>query len=146
MEPPLLVDEFFDRSDREEEILRYIAGAMCYKFKLETKASSKHDSWIGIKGFGRLKEPSDEVFEKVKQFDNLFDLYQDSGLKSGFDPIGRCQKFIQSKYPDFNAKAILYFCRVKFFAKIRIMNKELQPKKYGAKNVRFYKQMAQFVN
>ena len=35
IQPPLLKDEFFDRSDREEEVLRYIAGTMCYKFKLE---------------------------------------------------------------------------------------------------------------
>ena len=57
------------------------------------------------------------MFEKVKQFDNLFDMYQDSGLKSGFDPIGRCQKFIKSKFPGFNAKTILYSCRVKLFCK-----------------------------
>ena len=139
-------DEFFDKTDRESEILKYIAGAMCHKFQLDTKVSTVCDSWIGLKGFGKLKEPSDEVFEIVKQFDDLFDSFQGSGLKKGFDPIGKCKTFIQSKFPDFNPKAILYFCRVKFFAKIRIMNKELRLKKCGAKNVRYYKQTARFLN
>ena len=90
---------------------------MCHKFQLDTKVSTVCDSWIGLKGFGKLKEPSDEVFEIVKQFDDLFDLFQGTGLKKGFDPIGKCKTFIQSKFPDFNPKAILYFCRVKFFCK-----------------------------
>ena len=146
IEPPLLRDEFFDKTDRESEILRYIAGAMCHKFKLETKVSTQQSSWISLKGLGKLKEPSDELFETVKQFDELFDLFQGVRLRRGFDPIGKCKLFIQSKFPDFNSKAILYFCRVKFFAKIRLMNKELRLKKYGAQNVRFYKQTAQFLN
>ena len=97
---------------------------MCHKFQLDTKVSTVCDSWIGLKGFGKLKEPSDEVFEIVKQFDDLFDSFHGSGLKKGF---GKCKIFIQSKFTDFNPKAILYFCRVTFSAKIRKINKQAQP-------------------
>ena len=146
IEPPLVRDEFFDNTDRESEILRYIAGAMCHKFKLDSKVSNQQSSWIGLKGLGKLKEPSDELFETVKQFNDLFDLFQGVVLRRGFDPIEKCKLFIQSEFPYFNSKGNLFFCRVKFFAKIGIMNKELRLKKYGAQNVRFYKQTAQFLN
>ena len=80
MEPPILQDEFFDKTERESDVLKYIAGAMCRKFNLKAKETQTPDSWISIKGQGRLIEPSDDVFEAVKQFDDIFNSFHGKEL------------------------------------------------------------------
>ena len=148
-EPEIVDDVVLNTSQKDTDALKYIGGAMCKKFNLETKDNTNPNSWISMRGEGKFLEPSDEVFEVIQQFDKIFDTFHGKGLRECIGPLDKTKKLLLKELPSFNPKAIMYFCRVNFFARIRTMNRELKLKKMSqtnSKSVRYYKQSAQFVN
>ena len=142
---PELSDEFADLPDIDRDIFEYCIGAICRKFKLAREESAPQNQWIETKGHGKLVQPAPSVVEAFRKCDNIFYSFHGKELRQCNDPIGSVQKIIMKKYPSLEPKAVRYFIRMKFFARIRKMNAELRLKK-AKRGVRHFKQSAQFSN
>ena len=60
---PELPDDIHEFSYEKSEPSDYVAGFICKKLKLEPNKRDNLDSWISLKGGGKLLEPSDELRE-----------------------------------------------------------------------------------
>ena len=64
-----------------------------------------------------------------KKVNEMFNKFNGSFLKNCPDPLGKLVKLTIQKWPNFDSKIVKYFCRMKFFARIRRINIELKLKK-----------------
>ena len=142
---PDLNDEVLQTPDTEKDLFEYIAGAVCRKFGiLPTEGTKNQNRLISIKGGGKLIQPREEIVEMCRRINEIFNKFNGPFLKKCVDPIGSVVKVILRKFPSYDIKIVKYFCKMKFFSRIKNKNLELRLKK--STNVRFYKQTAQFVN
>ena len=120
-----------------------VGGYICKKLKLEVKQNQSE--WVALKGEGRLLEPSDEVMEVVDKADQVFAQFHSNhiSLRKTFDPVGKVIRLIMKKYPNFDARIVKPYCRVKFFARLKLMKKAIHANK--GRCVRYMKQSAQFL-
>ena len=58
--------------------------------------------------------------------------------------MGKVQKLILKKLVDVDPKIIKLYCKVKFYARLKLINEKLKTSK--GRNVRYMKQTAQFTN
>ena len=79
-----------------------------------------------------------------RRINEIFNKFNGPFLKKCVDPIGSVVKVILRKFPSYDIKIVKYFCKMKFFSRIKNKNLELRLK--NPTTVRFYKQTAQFVN
>ena len=63
------------------EARNYVIGFIGKKLGLRPRSSQKSESWISLKGKGRLFEPSDELINICEICDRKFDEFHKDGLK-----------------------------------------------------------------
>jgi hypothetical protein len=102
------------------------------------------NSWISVKGEGKLVEPSTDLISMVAKCDDLFDVFHGKGIKIGKNPLEKLTSFILKEHPDFPPKIVNLFCKVKFFSRLKDLNTQLKMSR--VKNVRSLKQIGQFTN
>ena len=81
-----VVDEFHEFELENNEPRNYVAGCIGYKLKLDKQTKKKSNSWISIKGEGKLFEPSDKLIDVCKRCDILFDKFHGKGIRICKDP------------------------------------------------------------
>ena len=123
----------------------YVIGFVGKKLGLQPKKNPNPDSWIKIKGKGRLFEPSDDLVEICEVCENRFEEINGSGVSLGDNPLGGIIKSIMSEFPSFPKPVVTLFCKTKFFGRIRQLNNDLKLQKLN-NSVRVFKQKAQFAN
>ena len=143
---PVLDDEVFQTQTEENvvKVRKYVGGYICKKLNL--KASKDNQSeWVSRKGEGRLLEPCQEVMHTIDKADMCFTQFngKNISLRKTYNPIAKVLKFILRKHPQLDPKIVKLYCRVKFFARLKLMNKALRASK--GKCVRYFKQTAQFL-
>ena len=141
---------FQDISDNVKEMSNfearnYVIGFIGKKLGLRPRSSQKSESWISLKGKGRLFEPSDELINICEICDRKFDEFHKDGLKKCNKPFNVLFQEIISNFPSFPPKVVKLYCKVKFYARIRMLNRDIKLKKIK-KSVRMFKQTAQFMN
>ena len=142
---PDLNDEVLQSPDVEKDIFEYIVGAVCRKFNISSNIEKQpQNSLISIKGAGKLIQPKEETVLMCRKINDIFDSFNGSFLNKCVDPLGSVQRLIMKKCASFCPKVVGYFCRMKFFSRIKRRNIEVKLKKSAS--VRSYKQTAQFVN
>ena len=145
LEPDAYVDdELHELELNSNEPRNYVAGYICNKLNLVQSNKTEENSWISIKGEGRLKVPSSELLEIIGKCDDIFDDFHGKGLRVGKNPLEKLNALILKKHPNFPPKIVILFCKVKFFSRIRYLNIDINVNKL--KSVRSFKQMAQFKN
>ena len=102
-------------------------------------------SWIHVKGEGKLVEPSSQLIEMVAKCDGLFNSYHGKGLRLGKNHLEKLNSRIFEIHPDLPPKLISLLCKVKFFSRIKDLNKQIKLSS-GKKSVRSLKQLGQFTN
>ena len=138
-------DEVLRSTDAEKDIFEYIVGAICRKLSLGSKDEiQEKNKLITVKGGPKLIQPREDIVETCRKIDDTFDSFNGNSLKRCLDPIGSVIKLVMRKYPSFDPRIVKYFCRMKFFSRIKRKNIELKLKK--STSVRIFKQNAQFVN
>ena len=136
------IDDFLKESNEPRD---YVAGYISKKLHLHHSTDIDKDSWIFVKGEGRLIQPTKDLCDIVEQCDIIFDEFHGKGIKCCSDPLSKLNALISSKHPSFPSPIVSLFCRVKFHSRIKQMNTKLKLKKLN-KSVRSYKQTAQFMN
>ena len=145
LEPDAYVDdELHEFELNSNEPRNYVAGYICNKLNLVQRNKTEENSWISIKGEGRLKVPSSELLEIIGKCDDIFDDFHGKGIRVGKNPLEKLNALILKKHPNFPPKIVILFCKVKFFSRIRYLNIDIKVNKL--KSVRSFKQMAQFTN
>ena len=125
--------------------LNYIAGYICRKVGFEGSSTSDPNSWIALRGEGRLIQPSTMMKDLVDKCDKVFNEFHGSGLEICRNPIHRVVNKILSKYVTMPPRVALLFCKVKFFMHMKKFNVVLKQKRLN-KSVRPFKQNAYFMN
>ena len=143
---PLLQDEVFSTQTEENLVMvrKLVGGYICKKLNLKASRTNPSE-WVAMKGEGRLLEPCSEVMDTVEKADQLFTQFNGKkiSLRKTSDPIGKVIKYILKEQPNLNPKVVKLYCRVKFFARLKLMNKALRSSK--GRCVRYLKQTAQFL-
>jgi hypothetical protein len=103
------------------------------------------NSWIHIKGEGKLIEPSAELKEIIAKCDSLFDAFHGRQMRIGKNPLEKLNTLILKEHPSFPQKIVSLFCKVKFFSRIKDLNTQLKLTR-GKASVRSLKQTGQFIN
>ena len=145
-----------DQPSNDEEILdidlkssdeprNYVAGYICRKLCLAPNKEEKINSWISVKGEGKLVEPNSELIELIARCDSLFDKFHGKGLTIGKNPLGKLETLILKVHPHFPPSVVRLFCKIKFFSRIKDLNTKLKLTR-GKTSVRNLKQIGQFVN
>ena len=121
------------------EARKYVAGFVARKLGLRSRNKQSTDSWISFKGKGKLYEPSDDLMKICDICDIKFDIFHKDGLN-------KCKKPFELLFSEIMAaKFVKLYCKVKVFARIRLLNRDIKLKKLN-KSVRMFKQTAQFLN
>ena len=68
----LIVNDEFHEFERINEGRNYIAGYICKKLNLQPLNNDSSNSWISVKGEGRLIEPNRDVVEVCAKCDINF--------------------------------------------------------------------------
>ena len=119
LEPDAYVDdELHELELNSNEPRNYVAGYICNKLNLVQSNKTEENSWISIKGEGRLKVPSSELLEIIGKWDDIFDDFHGKGLRVGKNPLEKLNALILKKHPNFPPKILILFCKVKFFSRI----------------------------
>ena len=107
-----VIDEFYEfDNESPNEGRNYVAGYICKKLMLQPKTEPDSNSWISIKGEGRLLEPSSDLVKLCEECDKIFDVFNGIGIRMCHDPLGKVISFILSKKP--SSPLILLHCFVK---------------------------------
>ena len=128
----------------DNEAKNYVIGFVGKKLGLKGKMPTS-ETWIGLKGQGKLLEPSDELINICDKCDIMFDKFHGAGFRDCSDPQKALVKFILDEYPTFPIRIVQLFCRTKFYARLKHLNNDLKMESYK-KSTRMYKQTGQFVN
>ena len=123
----------------------YVAGYITHKLKLSASNDRKPNSWISLKGEGRLQEPNEKLKEIVAKCDNIFDQVLGKGLSDLKNPLEKLKTEILNQNPDFPPQIVTLFCKVKFYSRIKVLNVNLKLNRMK-NSVRSLKQMGQFLN
>ena len=123
----------------------YVAGYITHKLKLSASNDRKPNSWISLKGEGRLKEPNEKLKEIVAICDNIFDQVLGRGLSDLKNPLEKLKTEILNQNPDFPPQIVTLFCKVKFYSRIKVLNVNLKLSRMK-NSVRSLEQMGQFLN
>ena len=75
----------------------------------------------------------------------MFNIYHGNGLRKCKYPFDNLCKQIMKENPSVPVKVVKLYCRVKFYAPFRQLNRDIKIKNLN-KSVRTYKQTAQFTN
>ena len=141
-----VTDEFHEfGNETSNEGRNYVAGYICRKLKLKPNTETNANSWISLKGEGRLLEPSSDLVKLCEKCDQIFDAFNGKSVRICHDPLGKLISCILSKHPSFPPDIVELFCKVKFYSRIKDENKKVKIKTLN-KTVRSLKQMAQFMN
>ena len=143
---PLLQDEVFSTQTEENSVMvrKLVGGYICKKINLKARRNIPSE-WVAKKGEGRPIESCSKVMDTVEKADQLFTQFNGNkiSLRKTSDPIGKVIKYILREHQNLNPKVVKLNCRVKFFARLKLMNKALRLSK--GRCVRFLKQTAQFL-
>ena len=142
---PQIEDELYEFANETNEARNYVAGYICKKFNIQGSSGKSSDSWISMKGDGKLVEPSKEIVDICAKCDDIFNTFHGQRINACFNPLGKLQCIILKKYPTFPPHIVKKYIKTKFFARIKQLNVKLKIDKQ-TKSVRSLKQMAQFVN
>ena len=122
-----------------------VIGFIGKKLGLKPTMHPVGDSWIGLKGKGKLFEPTEDLIEICEKLDSEFNDFHGEGLKLCKDPMNTLCINIAKKYPTFPFTIIKLYTKVKFYARLKHLNMDVKMKSFN-KSVRWYKQTGQFVN
>ena len=123
----------------------YVIGYIGKKLGLQPRKGAVPNSWIALKGKGKLFEPNDFLIEMCEKIDDKFDEFHGSGVRLCEAPFEQLFDLIMKEYPTFLPKVVKLYCKVKFYARLKQLNYELKMNKLN-KSVRPFKQNAQFTN
>ena len=153
MESPIQQSENVDSeaSTRQEmsnfQARNFVVGFVGNKLGLKPKTNPPADSWITLKGKGKLFEPSDDLRTICETIDTFFENFNGSGLRICQRPLERLVKSVHDEHPNFPLKVVHLYLKVKFYARLRLLNSNIRMKSlFKNKSIRSYKQTAQFVN
>ena len=123
----------------------YVGGYICRKLKIKP-ADQVPNSWIHLKGEGRLIQPSEGIQDILEKCDKVFNDFNGMSisLKKCSNPLGKVIGLMMRKLQDINPKIIKLYCRVKFYGRLKLINQRLKESK--GRRVRYLKQTAQFIN
>ena len=127
------------------EARKYVAGFVARKLGLRPRNKQSTYSWISFKGKGKLYEPSNDLINICDICDIKFDIFHKDGLNKCKKPFELLFSEIMTENPGFPANVVKLYCKVKVFARIRLLNRDIKLKKLN-KSVRMFKQTAQFMN
>ena len=102
------VDEFQEFECDNNEPRNYVAEYIGHKLKLDKQTWKKSNSWISVKGEGKLFEPSDKLIDVCKKCDILFDKFHGKGIRICKDPIEKVQSLIIENHPNLPPHIITY--------------------------------------
>ena len=142
-----VVQDIPDELEEEEEddAFNFVVGFVGRKLGYQPSEIEKPDSWISLKGQGNFFEPCSDLINICKISNKYFNAFHGSELKFGLNPVKKLEDLIFKKNPTFPPRVVKLFCKVKFHHRLRLLNAKLKMEK-GAKTVRSFKQMAQFLN
>ena len=124
----------------------YVGGYICRKLKLKSSGQVPN-SWVHLKGEGRLLQPNENIQDILSKCDKIFSAFKGISpfsLRKCRDPLGKVQNLITKTLVDVDPKLIKLYCKVKFYARLKLINEKLKTSK--GRNVRYLKQTAQFIN
>ena len=89
--------------------------------------------------------PTEELKNICEISDRIFDFFHGDGLRFCKNPFSDLCKEILDENPTLSVKVVSLYCRVKFYARLRQLNRDIKIKNLN-KSVRTFKQNAQFSN
>ena len=95
-----------------DEARNYVAGYIGHKLKIDERSQLKSNSWISIKGEGRLFEPSNKLIDVTEKCDTLFNKFHGSGIRMCRDPLGRIETLILESIHLSLPGSLSYFVRL----------------------------------
>ena len=140
-----------DLSTRQEmstfQARNFVVGFVGNKLGLKPRTNPPADSWITLKGKGKLFEPTDELHTICETIDTFFEKFNGSGLRICQRPLEQLVKSVHDEHPHFPLKVVHLYLKVKFYARLRLLNSNTKMKSLlNNKSICSYKQTAQFVN
>lgn len=138
-------DEITDLDLQPNEPRNYVAGYIAKKLSLLPSREQNLNSWISVKGEGRLVEPSSDLIDMVAKCDAVFNSFHGKELRVGKNPMEKLNTIILKEYPHFPQKIVSLLCKIKFFSRIKNLNMQIKMST-GKNSVRNLKQIGQFLN
>ena len=124
-----------------------VVGFVGRKVGMKPKKNPPADSWITLKGKGKLFEPTDNLKNICEQIDIVFENFNGSGLLMCSNPLERVINLVKMEYPTFPISVVKLYCKVRFHARLRQLNGNMKLKTlFSNKSLRASKQVSQFVN
>ena len=125
----------------------YVVGFVARKTGLSPKKNPPADSWINLKGKGKLFAPDDNVMQICEICDSMFNDFNGSGIRLCKRPMESLVKLVIDQHPSFPVKVVKLYVKVNFHARLRQLNNNIKIQSLSnKKSIRAYKQTAQFVN
>ena len=124
-----------------------VVGFVGKKLGLKPKKNSPAESWIALKGKGKLFEPREGLKNICDKIDVIFNEFNGTGIMMCSNPLERVIKLVKIEYPTFPIAVVKLYCKVRFFARLRKLNSNVKMRSmFVNKSVRASKQLSQFVN
>ena len=94
----------------------YVIGFVEKKSGLKPRPTPVPDSWIGLRGKGKLFEPDDCLINMCEKVDKKFDEFHGSGVRVCEAPFKKLFDMVMQEYPTFNPHVVKLYVKVKFYA------------------------------
>jgi hypothetical protein len=79
--------------------------------------------WISSLSRGGLFSPTEEFMGLMKQFEEVFQCYHGSEISLDPDPINKFGVILKNKFPLLPNKLLFFYSKVRFFIRLRHLNK-----------------------